>query len=88
VYYMAERRYSPLQSRPQLACGEVLQRAKACREFRRRQAALPVERAQKIPRRTVPLTRVASETAGNQAGGRAFNSEKRLWVAYPFAFGL
>src|SRR5216683_6884919 len=52
--------------RAELACGEVFQGAKAAVEFGRRQAPQAVERAQKIPGRTVALARVAFETAGNQ----------------------
>jgi len=55
-----------LQVRPQLACGEIFQRAEARVEFLRRQAALTVERAQKIADRTVGFARVAFDTAGNQ----------------------
>jgi len=54
-----------LQGRPELACGEIFQRAEARVEFLRRQAALTVERAQKIADRTVGFARVAFNTAGN-----------------------
>src|SRR6266704_6313888 len=56
----------PLQRGAELAAGEVFQGAKAGVEFGGRQAALAVERAQKIRDRTVALARVAFETAGNQ----------------------
>src|SRR5207249_1632266 len=52
--------------RAELASGEILQGAEACVEFGGRQAPQAVERAQKIPGRTVALARVAFETAGNQ----------------------
>jgi len=54
------------QRRAELAGGEVFQGAEACVEFGGGQAALAVERAQKIRRRTVTLARVAFDTAGNQ----------------------
>src|SRR5258708_39275983 len=58
------------QWRAELACGEVLQGAKACVEFGVRQAALAVERAEKIRGGTVALARVAFDTAGNQVAVR------------------
>src|SRR6266849_267396 len=63
------RRVVPLhgrEHRAELACGETFHGAKACVKFGGRQAPLAVERAQKIPGRTVALARVAFETTGNQ----------------------
>src|SRR6266571_5724159 len=66
------------ERRAELAGGEVFQGAEASVEFGRRQAALAVERAQKIPGRAVGLARVAFDAAGNQvAVGVA--SEARAW---------
>src|SRR6266481_4724683 len=62
----------------ELAGGEIFQGAKTAVEFGGRQAALAVERAQKIRDRTVALARVAFDTAGNQvAVGIA--SEAHAW---------
>src|SRR6267143_1831896 len=49
-----------------LACSEIFQGAEACVEFGGRQAALAVERTQKIRGCTVALARVAFHTGGNQ----------------------
>ncbi len=67
-----------ISHRAELAGGEVFQGAEASVEFGGRQAPQAVERAQKIPDRTVTLARVAFETAGNQvAVGIA--SEAQAW---------
>src|SRR6266567_9236200 len=64
--------------RAELACGEIFQGAKASVEFGRGEAALAVERAQKILGRTVALAGIAFDAAGNQvAVGIA--SEARAW---------
>ena len=63
------RRFVPLHGRErrgELACGEGLQGAKARGEFRRGQASLAVESAQKVRGWPVALARVAFDTAGNQ----------------------
>ncbi len=73
--------------RPELACGEILQRAEACVEFLRRQAALTVERAQKIADRTVGFARVAFDAAGNQvAVGIAAEAHARHHVVETLQF--
>jgi len=51
---------------PELACGQVLEGAKACAEILGRQAALAVEFAQKIFGRAIALLRVAVQAAGDQ----------------------
>src|SRR6266849_4808412 len=60
------RRRTLREQSAELACGEIFQGAEACVEFGGRQAPLAVERAQKIPGRTVALARVAFDAAGNQ----------------------
>src|SRR5207245_8472992 len=63
---LSVRRRTLREHGAELAGGEIFQDAKASVEFGGRQAALAVERAQKIRDRTVALARVAFETAGNQ----------------------
>ncbi len=58
---------------PQLACGQVLEGAKACAEILGRQAALAVEFAQKIFGRAVALLRVAVQAAGDQIAAKVGN---------------
>jgi hypothetical protein len=64
--------------RAELASGEIFQGAQASVEFGGRQASLAVERAQKIPGRTVALARVAFDTAGNQVAV-GIPSEAHAW---------
>ena len=54
----------------ELACGQVLESAKACAEVLGGQAALAEELAQKISGREVSLARVAVQAAGNQVAVR------------------
>src|SRR5258708_30038869 len=60
------KRQTLREQRAELAGGEVFQGAEAGVEFGGREAALAVESAQKIPRRTVGLAEVAFRTGGNQ----------------------
>ena len=56
--------------RAELACGQVVESAKACAEVLGGQAALAEEVAQKISGREVSLARVAVQAAGNQVAVR------------------
>ena len=80
----------PLQThRGELACGEVFQGAEAGVEFSWRQAALAVERAQKIRGGMLALAEVAVHTAGNQvAVGIAFRRSPLATSKKPLPISL